>query len=110
MLRSYHALSVRPFLTYHTTGPFQSVHRFGWLCVQVVPELDQLSDLHWPLIGLNAKQNALDIFQDRAVLSASRRYRRKLAEEMYGTAEESMEAVSVDQLAHVGSAPGGGEN
>ena len=66
--------------------------------------------VHRLLISRNPEQNALDFLQDRAVQLAGWRDRRKLAEEAYGTAEESLEAVLVDQLAQIVSAPGGREN
>ena len=66
--------------------------------------------VHWLLVGRDSKQNALDFLQDRAVQLAGRRDRGKFAEEAYSTAEEKLEAVLVDQLAQVMSAPGGRED
>jgi hypothetical protein len=66
--------------------------------------------VHWLLVGRNSKQNALDFLQDGTVQLAGRRDRGKFAEEAYSTAEENLEAVLVDQLAQIMSAPGGGED
>lgn len=66
--------------------------------------------VHWLLVGRDSKQDALDFLQDRAVQLAGRRDRGKLAEEAYRTAKENLEAVLVDQLAQIMSAPSGGED
>ena len=65
--------------------------------------------VHWLLVGRDSKQNALDFLQDGTVQLAGRRDRGKFAEEAYSTAKENLEAVLVDQLAQVMSAPGCGK-
>lgn len=66
--------------------------------------------VHWLLVGRDSKENALDFLQDRTVQLAGRRDCGELAEEAYGTAEENLEAILVDQFAQIMSTPGGGED
>jgi hypothetical protein len=62
------------------------------------------------LIGADVEENASNLLQDRAVELTSWRDWKKPAEEAYSTVEKELQAISVDQLAHVRGSPRGEED
>lgn len=66
--------------------------------------------IHGFLIRRDAEEDALDFLQNRAVELASRGDGREFAQEADGAREKVLEALLVDEFAHVGDAPGGGED
>lgn len=69
-----------------------------------------LAVIHRFLVWRDAEEDALDFLQNRAVELASRGDGREFAQEADGAREKVLEALLVDEFAHVGDAPGGGED